>query len=174
VILFRLGEDSDPVEAAGDEREPTMVHDAIEQRPDKPQTAFLPAIGETAAEEPRRRLVPRRPGEAPTTAKKKRSRRWIAPVALVCVVVLVLGGLWIASRAVYFVGTDSQGFVTIYRGVPYDLPFGIHLYERFYTSGVPAEIVAPARRKKLLDHTWRSQNDAVSLVNQLELGRLTR
>jgi protein phosphatase len=95
-------------------------------------------------------------------------------VALLCVLALVLGGLWLASRAVYFVGTDSQGFVTIYRGVPYDLPFGIHLYEHFYTSGVPAEIVPVVRRKKLLDHTWRSQNDAVSLVNQLELGKLAR
>jgi protein phosphatase len=95
-------------------------------------------------------------------------------VAVVSVLAVVLVALWIASRAVYFVGTDSQGFVTVYRGVPFDLPAGIHLYERFYTSGVPAEIVPPARRKKLLDHTWRSQRDATSLVDQLELGRLTR
>jgi serine/threonine protein phosphatase PrpC len=175
VILFRLGEDDDPVEAA-DDRETTMVHDAVEPRPDKPQTAFMPALGGAAAEQaaPRRRLQPRRPVAEPATKRKRRSRRWIAPVAVVCVLAVVVGGLWIASRAVYFLGTDSQGFVTIYRGVPYDLPFGIHLYERFYTSGVPAEIVPATRRSKLLDHTWRSQNDAVSLVNQLELGKLSR
>jgi PPM family protein phosphatase len=175
VILFRLGDDSEPV-LSTDEREPTMVHEAVDQRPDKPQTAFMPVLNDAAAEtEPRRRLAPRRPGAEPAPVRKKRSRRrWIAPVALLCVLALILGGLWLASRAVYFVGTDSQGFVTIYRGVPYDLPFGIHLYEHFYTSGVPAEIVSPARRSKLLDHTWRSQNDAVSLVNQLELGRLAR
>jgi PPM family protein phosphatase len=176
VILFRLGEDDDPVEAA-DEGETTMVHDAVEQRPDKPETGFMPALGGAAAEQaaPRRRLQPRRPGAEPVASKKRRrSRRWIAPVAVVCVLALIVGGLWIASRAVYFVGTDSQGFVTIYRGVPYDLPFGIHLYERFYTSGVPAQIVPVARRSKLLDHTWRSQDDAVSLVNQLELGKLSR
>ncbi|MCW3064017.1 MAG: protein serine/threonine phosphatase, partial [Solirubrobacterales bacterium] len=105
---------------------------------------------------------------------RRRRRRWIAPVAIVCAVALLLGGAWIASRAVYFVGTDRQGFVTIYRGLPYDLPGGVHLYERFYTSGVPAEIVPVARRKKLLDHTLRSRNDAESLVNQLELGKLSQ
>jgi protein phosphatase len=177
VILFRLGEDDEPV-AAADERETTMVRppaedaDPVKERPAKPQTGFLPAV-EVA--EPRRRLAPRRPGEAaaPRRTRRRRRRRWIAPVATVGVLVLVLGGLWIASRAVYFVGTDKQGFVTIYRGVPYDLPGGIHLYERFYTSGVPAEIVPAARRKKLLDHTWRSRGDAESLVNQLELGKLS-
>jgi protein phosphatase len=181
VILFRLDEDGDTVADAG-ERETTMVRPPAEEpataeRPAKPQTAFLPVLEEEAvsAPEARRRLTPRRPGEAaPPRAKRRRSRRWIAPVALVCVLALILGGLWIASRGVYFVGTDSQGFVTIYRGVPYDLPGGIHLYERFYTSGVPVEIVAPARRRKLLDHTWRSRGDAESLVNQLELGKLSQ
>jgi protein phosphatase len=191
VILFRLGEEGDP-EVARDATEDTMVRppdpsgdDGPEQeRPDKPQTGFMPSIRgmqstlehDAVQEAPPRRLTPRRPGEGrPARAgPRRRSRRWIAPIAIAGVLAVVVVGLWIASRAVYFVGTDSQGFVTIYRGVPYDLPAGIHLYERFYTSGVPAEIVPPGRRKKLLDHTWRSQRDAVSLVDQLELGRLTR
>ena len=166
----------------------------VDERPVKPETGFMPAIevaggagvGAAAAQAAdaqapseaatRRRLTPRRPGEpAPARTKRRRrgGRRWVFPVAFLCVLALFLGGAWIATRAVYFVGTDSQGFVTIYRGVPYALPGGIHLYERFYTSGVPAEIVAPARRKKLLDHSLRSRNDAESLVNQLELGKLS-
>ena len=34
-----------------------------------------------------------------------------------------------ALRSVYFVGQDDRGLVTLYRGVPYELPFGIDLYE---------------------------------------------
>jgi protein phosphatase len=86
----------------------------------------------------------------------------------------VLAGGWIASRGVYFVGTDRQGIVTVYRGLPYDLPFGVRLYERFYVSGVPAATVPPARRARLLDHKLRSQRDAESLIDDLELGRLAR
>ena len=50
----------------------------------------------------------------------------------------VLGGLYVLSRQVYFVGTNDGGLVTLYRGVPYELPFGIELYEQEYASGVPA------------------------------------
>ena len=38
------------------------------------------------------------------------------------------------SRQVYFVGTNDAGLVTLYRGVPYDLPFGVDLYEEDYAS----------------------------------------
>ena len=37
--------------------------------------------------------------------------------------------------------TNDGGLVTLYRGVPYDLPFGIHLYEQEYASGVPARAI---------------------------------
>ena len=54
------------------------------------------------------------------------------PVAIVLSVVVVLAlivaGGYLASRQLYFIGTNSQGIVTIYRGFPYQLPFGINLY----------------------------------------------
>jgi protein phosphatase len=64
--------------------------------------------------------------------------------------------------------------VTIYRGLPYDLPAGIHLYETFYTSGVPAAAVPVDRRKSLLNNHLRSQNDAESLIRSVELGQLAQ
>ena len=86
---------------------------------------------------------------------------------------IVLAGLWTASRAVYFVGVDdASGIVTIYRGVPYELPFGIKLYERDYTSGVRLEQVPAARRTTFTDHKLRSRDDAKNLVIELERGRL--
>jgi len=62
--------------------------------------------------------------------------------------------------------------VTVYRGVPWDLPAGLHLYEQYYVSGVPALDVPAARRAKLLDHRLRSQDDVQSLIAQLELGQI--
>ena len=62
---------------------------------------------------------------------------------MLVVLVLVGGGGYLATRQLYFIGTDQQGIVTIYRGLPYDLPAGIRLYETFYVSGVPG--VAGAR-----------------------------
>jgi protein phosphatase len=82
-------------------------------------------------------------------------------------------GAWIGSRAVFFVGTDSRGIVTVYRGLPYDLPGGVHLYETFYTSGVPAAELPADRRKRILSHKLRSQSDASDLVRKLELGQVS-
>jgi protein phosphatase len=92
------------------------------------------------------------------------------------VAVLVVGGigtgLWALSRQVWFVGTDDAGLVALYRGVPYDLPFGIHLYTRQYQSGVPAQAIPASRRGHVLNNEWRSRGDAVDLVRQLERGGL--
>jgi protein phosphatase len=85
---------------------------------------------------------------------------------------MVLAGGWFATRAVYFVGTNGEGLVTVFRGVPYDLPAGIHLYEAEYVSGVPASEVPAPRRHRLLDHKLRSQSDAADLVRRLEEGRI--
>ena len=92
------------------------------------------------------------------------------------VVLLVVGGsgtgLWALSRQVWFVGTDDAGLVALYRGVPYDLPFGIHLYTREYQSGVPSQAIPASRRKHVFNNGWRSRGDAVDLVRQLERGGL--
>jgi PPM family protein phosphatase len=88
------------------------------------------------------------------------------------VVALVLGGLYLGTRQVYFVGTNDAGLVTLYRGVPYELPFGLDLYDEEYASGVPARAIPSRRRPRVLDHSWRGREDAVDLVRQLERGRL--
>ena len=90
------------------------------------------------------------------------------------VLFLVGGGGYLATRQLFFIGTNSQGIVTIFRGLPYDLPFGIHLYESFYVSGVPVQAVPAARRSNLLNHDLRSQGNAISLVHAAELGQLVK
>ena len=66
----------------------------------------------------------------------------------------------------------STGIVTIYRGLPYQLPFGLNLYSRDYASGVRIEQVPAARRETFTEHKLRSRDDAKNLVIELERGRL--
>src|SRR5205823_5904644 len=88
---------------------------------------------------------------APTRTRRRYGKPVAALLAVVIVLALVLGGGYLATRQLYFIGTDSHGIVTIYRGLPYDLPAGIHLYETFYVSGVPATAVPADRRPSLLN-----------------------
>jgi protein phosphatase len=117
-------------------------------------------------------------GPPPDRAPTKRERRFVKPVAALIATLVVLfvvgGGGYLASRQLYFIGTDSQGIVTIYRGFPYDLPVGIRLYETFYTSGVPAAEVPTDRRSTLLNDNLRSQSNAENVVHDLELGQLSK
>jgi serine/threonine protein phosphatase PrpC len=114
----------------------------------------------------------------PTAEPKRKHRRYIKPLAALISVLIVLGligaGGYLASRQLYFLGTNEQGIVTVYRGFPYELPGGIHLYETYYTSGVPAADIPPDRRSSLLNHNLRSQSDATSLIRTIELGQLAR
>ena len=87
---------------------------------------------------------------------------------------LIGGGGYLATRQLYFIGTNAQGIVTIYRGLPYDLPAGIRLYETFYISGVPASLVPADRRDSLLNNNLRSQSDATSLVMDFEPGKIAQ
>jgi protein phosphatase len=64
--------------------------------------------------------------------------------------------------------------VTIYRGFPYVLPAGIRLYEPFVVSGVPASLVPADRRSSFFNNELRSQSDAMHLVRELELGRISQ
>ncbi len=151
-------------------------------------SSTLTALRQDAATVPPASPVGRRPvapvaraagrSQAAASSRRRGPRRFARSLAMLLTVAIVVGlilaGGYLASRQLFFVGTDTQGVVTIYRGLPYDLPLGIRLYETFYVSGVPAEIVPAARRPKLLDHRLRSQDDAVSLVRSAELGQLTR
>ncbi len=123
-----------------------------------------------------RRRTPRASTRVHARSRRSAWRRRLTGAALVLaliVVPIVIGGS-IAVRSVYFVGTDGDGFVAVYQGLPYDLPAGISLYREQFVSGVSAATLAAARRAKLLDHKLRSQGDADDLVKKLELGQLAR
>ncbi len=84
----------------------------------------------------------------------------------------VLLAAFIASQSVYFVGTDDDGFVTLYRGLPYDLPAGVPLYTSNFVSGVPTRELGGPVRRTVGSHELRSREDGEDLVRQIELGTL--
>ena len=88
---------------------------------------------------------------------------------MLIVLVLAGGGLFAFSRNVWFLGTNNEGLVTLYRGFPYELPLGVRLYQQRYVSGVPALSLRADRRKRVLDHQLRSRGDAVDLIRSLDL-----
>jgi PPM family protein phosphatase len=185
VVLFRLeevGVDA-PVEEATMVGGPAQSVTAAPAATAAPQVAPPAPAAQSATKATRttRARLARtqgRPVETAANGAGRRRRRYAKPLAALLATLIVLGliaaGGYLASRQLYFVGTNSQGIVTIYRGFPYDLPAGIRLYETYYVSGVPASEIPPDRRSALLNHHLRSQSDATSLVMTLELGQLSR
>ncbi|HEX5895945.1 MAG TPA: Stp1/IreP family PP2C-type Ser/Thr phosphatase [Thermoleophilaceae bacterium] len=185
VILFRLGEgersDGDtavrPVPGDEDtiagEISAADVQAAAEEpvvRDEEPLTALHGAPADATVVRPPAARTAAAPSEAPRRRRRGRSAARAAVVLLL--VAGVLAGLYGLSRQVYFIGTNDAGLVTVYRGLPYELPLGINLYEEDYASGMPARAIPDRRRARVLDHEWRSRDDAVDLVRALERGRL--
>ena len=166
VVLFRVGGDDD-----GADRRPGRGRDGGRvARPPSP----------TPASRPSWRRHPRRPAVAQPAAPQRRAPASAADLQAAAghppgaraagrrAVVGAVAGI----RSVYFVGQDDRGLVTLYRGVPYELPFGIDLYEPEYVSSVPARTLSPTqRRRRVLDHELRSREDAADIVRELERGR---
>ena len=120
--------------------------------------------------------LPRRPVAAPQPSKGarvgRRLRRLRAPLVALVVVGLLAAGAYLALQSVYFIGTNQRGMVTMFNGVPYELPGKIKLYSSNYVSGVSAATLSSARREELLDHSLLSESKAAELMRQLELGQL--
>ncbi len=183
VVLLRLEEVGGRRSGAAAQDAPTVVHDmpthealaptAVEDRPAVAQEQD----GEPTADGdgPVRRRTPRRSHRREGAERRGRRRRRVLIVLVMAVFVLVPVGLgaYLASQAVYFIGTTPDGFVAMYRGLPYNLPAGVDLYSTNYISGVPVDEVPASRRATLLDHQLRSHDDAADLVRELERGRLT-
>ena len=192
VVLFRLGEDGDG--ASGDRAvaDAETIHGGLTTddvraaaggRPGARAGARDAAAGRSEASAVRDRpsrpetFTGRdRPRHVATHAEPDSSGRWprraLTGLLSLIVLAVVAVGAYMAAREVYFVGTDDGGLVTVYRGVPYELPLGIDLYSAQYRSGLPATSIPRARRERVLDHQWRSRSDAEDLVRQLEGGTL--
>ncbi len=183
VILFRLEEvHVAGAEAAGTDDDATRAGAAalraedVRRALEESGTAPMPVTAPRA--EPVERRTPTVSGQgriaaAPPRRRRRRLRLGMGWLVAACFLgVVVLGG-YLASQTVYFVGSDADGFVSIYRGVPYELPAGLSLYHRDYVSGVSAAQLTPPQRRTVVEHRLRSRRDSDELVRQLELGTLS-
>ena len=170
VVLFKLVD-----EAAVEEGEESDTLSGTEQLPSVPagdpggNTVVLPAGTRSQVAGGRsQEVVPPPATGHPPPAGRRRARWPLAAAVVLIIVIAAVGGLYAASRQLYFVGTDNTGLVTLYRGVPYDLPLGIKLYTQQYESSVPASALPARQRSAVLDHRLRSRGDAVDLLRSLE------
>jgi serine/threonine protein phosphatase PrpC len=142
----------------------------------QPEGATL--VGSSAEEagltgtEVRRRAAAAAARERREQLAAKPPRRRLRRTAKVLAVLAVLGalafGAWYGNRQVWFLGTDDSGRVALYRGLPYELPFGIVLYDERYASPIQTAGLPPKRRDAVSGHDLRSREDAVSLIEDIE------
>jgi PPM family protein phosphatase len=161
VVLFRLAEE-------GAEREEPAEAEATIAGQLKAEDLKTPAPA------PKLEPLPEEPVRPAARARRRRPRMLVSGLLGLLLLAGAIGGLYALSRSVYFVGTNDDGLVTLYRGVPYDLPLGVELYDQEYASGVPVSAIPNRRRDRVLDHEWRGREDAVDLMRVIEQGRLER
>ena len=114
-----------------------------------------------------RRAGDRQRGQGPMPLPH-RKRIWLRVALIAAAVAIVLGGMVLLVRQVYFLGTDEDGRVALYRGLPYELPFGVNLYSEQYSIGVQAAGLSPERQEVVTEHELRSEDDATDIVNDIE------
>jgi PPM family protein phosphatase len=180
VVLFRLAEEGEAEPEA--DSQATMVAGQGDSLRSEDVQAAVAAASERDPEatsdatmvfdDEQKRQV--RASAARPTGRRRRLhlRRWVTAVVVTLVVGAVLVGFWVGSRQFYFVGTDDRGLVALYRGLPYELPFGIELWDLEYSTGTPARFLPESRRDRVLDHRLRGKGDAVDLIKQVERGEL--
>jgi serine/threonine protein phosphatase PrpC len=88
----------------------------------------------------------------------------LALVVLVGACGVVVWGLWRS----HFVGAEQDGHVAVYQGVPWNIVGNVRLYRAVYVSPLLASQLSQAERRKLFDHTLRSDGSARAEVRHYE------
>jgi PPM family protein phosphatase len=155
-LAFRLGDAAAPLGEAPEQA--TLVGAAAEEA-GLTATEVRRRAAAAAAQERREKLVAKRPRRLRTAAKV---------LAAVAILAAIAFGAWYGNRQVWFLGTDDSGRVALYRGLPYELPLGLNLYEERYASPVQTGALPGKRREAVTGHDVRSRSDAVSLIEDIE------
>ncbi len=144
--------------------------------PDDPGATLIGPSSEDAGMSAERiRAAAARRQSAEQAASRPR-RRWKTAAKVLAVLLILAGigyGAYYGLRQVYFLGVDEGGRVTLYRGLPYDLPLGVELYSEVYSVPVQAASVPEDRRDSVTDHELRSRDDAVDLLDDLQAAATT-
>jgi PPM family protein phosphatase len=162
VVAFRVEDTAAPAAgnpSAGPDEGATLIGSSAEE------------AGLTTTEVRRRAAAEaarKRRQEAEGRPRGRRLRTTAKVLLALILVAAVAFGAWYANRQVWFLGSDEAGRVALYRGAPYELPFGIELYSERFSIPVQAEALPPRRRDAVTGHELRSREDAVSLIEDIE------
>ncbi len=156
VLAFRLED------AAAPQRQPegaTLVGPAAEEA-GLTATEVRRRAAAAAARERRERL-----GARPRRRGLRRAAKLLAVLVLLAAIAV---GAWYGNRQVWFLGTDEGGRVALYRGLPYELPFGAELFQERYAIPIQTAALPERRRNAVTGHDLRSRDEAVSLIEEIE------
>src|SRR4051794_20020467 len=156
VLAFRLED------AAAPQRRPedaTLIGPAAEEA-GLTATEVRRRAAAAATRERREQLAVKQP--------RRRLRRTLKVLAALVLLAAVAFGAWYGNRQVWFLGTDEGGRVALYRGLPYELPFGAQLYTERYAAPIQTGSLPPKRQEAVTGHDLRSRGDAVSLLEDVE------
>jgi protein phosphatase len=162
VVAFRLEDTAAPAAAnpgVRPEEGATLIGSAAEEE------------GLTATEVRRRAAAEAARKRREEIEARPRGGRWrtVAKFAAILLVIAAVAfGAWYGNRQIWFLGTDESGRVALYRGAPYELPFGIDLYSERYSIPVQTGSLPARRQDAVTGHKLRSRDDAVSLVEDIE------
>jgi protein phosphatase len=156
-LAFRLADAAAPRGESGEDA--TLVGTAAEEA-GLTATEVRRRAAAAAARERREKLAARPPHRRLRTAAKA--------LAIAAAIAAVAFGAWLGNRQVWFLGTDGGGRVALYRGLPYELPFSLSLYEERYASPIQTDRLPRVRREAVTEHELRSREDAVSLIEDIE------
>jgi PPM family protein phosphatase len=156
-LAFRLGAAAAPLGEPPEQA--TLVGAAAEEAGLTATEVRRRAAGQAARERRESLAASKRPRRLRTAAKV---------LAGVAVLAAIAFGAWYGNRQVWFLGADDAGRVALYRGLPYELPFGLKLYEERYAGPVQAGVLPRKRREAVTGHDVRSRDDAVSLFEDIE------
>ncbi|HYX89434.1 MAG TPA: Stp1/IreP family PP2C-type Ser/Thr phosphatase [Gaiellaceae bacterium] len=180
------GEDNITVvffEIAGDEEETGRtltlppVDDTVEQPADAGDEDTLDELDRVPAVEtmvvPAAELEREAGHDGRPKPRRGRGRRILIATTGVVLLALACGfvvwGLWRS----HFVGAEPDGHVAVYQGVPWNIVGNVHLYRTVYVSPLLAAQLSRNERRKLFDHSLRSEDSARAEVRRYEqeLGR---
>jgi protein phosphatase len=163
VVLFRLADEDAEAASAGTAGEgATLIGGDAE------------AAGLTATEVRKRAAADaarKRREELDARPRRRGLRTALKVLVPLLLIAAILVGAWYGNRQIWFLGTDDAGRVALYRGLPYELPFGVKLWSEKYSAPVQTASLPEKRKDAVTGHGLRSREDAVKLLEEIERGQ---
>jgi hypothetical protein len=88
----------------------------------------------------------------------------LALLLIVAACGVAVWGLWRS----HFVGAENDGHVVVYQGLPWNVVGNVKLYRPVYVSPLIAAQLSQPERRKLFDHSLRSEDSARAEVRRYE------